>query len=508
MLLVNYLKRFANQTPGKYQLIFCNRKFTFKDLDEITDRIATSLLKAGVKRGDRIALFLKNCPELVFCYYACFKIGAVAVPINYRYKGRELAYAITNCEAKMLIIHDELFREYADVRNYLNIIEKCYSVTDNDTPADVSRFSDLTAEMDYDIQLPNVDGNDPAVILYTSGTTAKPKGVIHTHYGLLHTAINMVATQYINSGDISLIPLPICHVFGFTGAISTIYIGGTVILMPKFEPENFLDNIDKYRPTTTILLPFELADIVNHQRALTCDFSSLKHCLAGGDKVPIEIHRKFRDLAGIEITEGCGMTECCPYAVNPPLGPKKLGSIGRPVHATSLRLVDDSGEDVPKGDVGEVIVKSEANMAGYWNNKEETSKALKDGWLYTGDLARVDQDGYYWFVCRKKDIIIRGGSNISPLEVEEVFYEHPAVKAAGVIGLPDEYLGETVKAYVCLKKDFTPLPTEDELKTFVASRIALYKVPERIEFLQDLPLTTIGKVDRKRLRSLGNTTGG
>lgn len=505
MLLVNHLKRIAHQTPDKYQLIFCNRKFTFKDLDELTDRIAMSLLKAGVKRGDRIALFLKNCPELVFCYYACFKIGAIAVPINYRYKGPELAYAVTHCEAKMLIIHDELFHEYANVRNNLKSIGKCYLVAGSDTPADISSFSDLTAETVHDIRLPIIEGNDPAVILYTSGTTAKPKGVLHTHYSLLHTAINLVATQHLNSGDISLIPLPICHIFGFTGVIATVYVGGTVILMPAFEPESFLDSVDKYHPTTTTLLPSELADIVNHQRALTCDFSSLKHCFAGGDKVPIEIHRRFRDLTGVEITEGCGMTECCPYAVNSPSGPKQLGSIGIPVHAASLRLVDDSGKDVPKGDVGEVIVKSEANMAGYWNNKEETAKALKDGWLYTGDLARVDRDGYYWFVCRKKDIIIRGGSNISPLEVEEVFYEHPAVKAVGVIGLPDKYLGESVKAYVSLKKDFMPLPTGNELKTFVGSRIASYKVPERIEFLPDLPLSPIGKVDRKRLKSLGDT---
>jgi long-chain acyl-CoA synthetase len=508
MLLVNYLSKTAHRTPDKNQLIFHNRKFTFKEFDEITDRIATSLLKAGVKLGDRIALFLKNCPELVFCYYACFKIGAIAVPINYRYKDLELAYAVRHCEAKMLIVHSDLFQEYVGVRNDLKSVEKCYLIADDDTSADIDSFSNLTAEIACEMPMPIIEENYPAVILYTSGITAKPKGVVHTHYGLLHTAVNLVTTQHLKSSDISLIPLPICHVFGFTGVMATVYVGGTVILMPKFEPELFLDAVDNYRPTTTTLLPFQLADIVNHQRALTCDFSSLKHCLAGGDKVPVEIHRKFRDLTGIEITEGCGMTECCPYAVNPPLGAKKLGSIGIPVHATSLRLVDDDGKDVPEGGVGEVIVKSEANMTGYWNNNKETSKALKDGWLYTGDLARVDRDGYYWFVCRKKDIIIRVGSNISLLEVEEIFYEHPAVKAVGVIGLPDEYLGEAVKAYVSLKKDFTPLPTENELKTFVASRIASYKVPGIVEFLVNLPLTAIGKVDRKRLRRLGDKRGG
>jgi long-chain acyl-CoA synthetase len=508
MLLVNHLKKFADRTHDKKLLIFRNSEFTFKEFDEITDRIAASFLRAGVKRGDRIVLFLKNCPELVFSYYACFKASAVAVPVNFRYKSRELSYAVTNCEARVLIVGDELFHKYVDARDSLHSVRKCYLVSDNkDTPADTSRFSDLMEQVDYDIRQPEIDGSDPAVILYTSGTTAKPKGVIHTHSSLLHTAINLAATQYMNPRDISIIPLPICHIFGFTGVLSTVYVGGTVVLMPKFEPESFIDSIDKYRPTTTTLLPFQLADIVNHERAQACDFSSFKHCLAGGDKVPTEIHKKFRDLLGIEITEGCGMTECCPYAVNPPIGPKKLGSIGMPVHATSLRLVDDSDKDIPEGDIGEVIVKSEANMAGYWNNEEDTSRALRDGWLYTGDLARVDEDGYYWFVCRKKDIIIRGGSNISPLEVEAVFYEHPAVKAVGVIGLPDEKLGEIVKAFVSLKKDFTPLPTEDELKTFVSSQIASYKVPKSIEFLEDVPLTAIGKVDRKKLRSLGYESG-
>lgn len=504
MLLANDLKKIAAKNPDKDLMVFRDDTFTYREFDKITDRIAASLLKNGVKRGDRIAMFLKNCPELVFCYYACFKSGAVAVPINFRYKGRELAYAATNCGARMLIIHDELYEEYADARESLKSIEECYVVSDKDAPADLRKFSDLTAESGHDVQVPVIDENDPAVILYTSGTTAKPKGVVHTHYSLLHTAVNMAATQYINDRDTSLIPLPVCHIFAFTVAISTVYVGGTVFLMPKFEVESLLDVIDKYTPTTTTLLPFQLGKIVMHERAGNCDFSSLKHCFAGGDKVPVEIHRKFQELTGIEITEGCGMTECCPYAINPPLGPKKLGSIGRPAHATRLRLVDDEGKNVPEGETGEIIVKSEAVMAGYWNNKEETSKALRDGWLYTGDLARLDEDGYYWFVCRKKDIIIQGGSNISPLEVEGALYEHPAVKEAGVIGIPDKNLGETVKAYVSLKNDITPAPTEDELKEFVDSRLASYKVPERIEFLEDLPLTNIGKVDRKALRALGN----
>jgi acyl-CoA synthetase (AMP-forming)/AMP-acid ligase II len=505
MLLADFLKNTANRTPNKCALIFDNLEFTYEGLDRVTDQIARSLLKIGVERGDRVALFLKNCPELVFIYYACFKIGAIAVPLNSRYKGPELEYAARHCGAKILVVHDELFSEYASVRKNLETIEKCYLVGINNNFGNINDFSDLLEETNGDTLLPKIEENDPAVILYTSGTTAKPKGVVHTHYSLMHTVINQATTLQIDSSDISLVPLPICHIFGFGCLITTTYIGGTVILLPRFEPGSFLDAIDKYHPTVTTLLPPGLDDILNHPKALTCDFSSLKSCFVGGDKVPMRLHRRSLEIAGIEVIEGCGMTECCPYTVNPPFGPKRPGSIGTPVYATSLRLVDNSGKDVPKDDIGEILVKSEANMVGYWNNKEETAKALKDGWLYTGDMARVDGDGYYWFVCRKKEIIIRGGSNISPLEVEEVFYEHPAVKAVGVVGLPDEHLGQIVKAYVSLKEDVAHLPTNNELRTFVASRIAAYKVPEKIEFLSDLPLNPTGKVDRNRLKRLLDT---
>ncbi len=269
MLLADFLKNTANRTPSKCALIFDNSKFLYKDLDGISDQIARSLIKIGIKRGDRVALFLKNCPELVFSYYACFKIGAIAVPLNYRYKGPELEYAVSHCGAKILIVHDELFPEYASVRKNLEAIEKCYLVGVNNSSADISDFSDLLEEMNSDAPLPIVEKSDPAVILYTSGTTAKPKGVVHTHYSLMHTVINQATTLQINSNDISLVPLPICHIFGFGCLITTIYIGGAIILLPKFEPGAFMDGINKYHPTVTTLLPAGLDAILNHPMALT-----------------------------------------------------------------------------------------------------------------------------------------------------------------------------------------------------------------------------------------------
>ncbi|OGR05623.1 MAG: hypothetical protein A3K23_01035 [Desulfobacca sp. RBG_16_58_9] len=363
----------------------------------------------------------------------------------------------------------------------------------------IDNFAELLEEAGRPDTLTPVRENAPAVILYTSGSTAQPKGVVHTHFSLTHTIINQSTFQEINSREVSLVALSICHIAGLAGQLlPTAAVGGTVVLLPQFDPEKFLAAIASLRPTKIQLLPEQVLEILDHPRTPRTDFSSLECCLAGGDSVPLEAHRRFRELTGLEITETCGATESFSYAMNPPFGLKKPGSIGKPVHATTLRLVDDADREVAAGQAGEILVKSKANMLAYWQNPEETAKALKDGWLYTGDLARVDEDGYYWFVGRKKNIIIRGGSNISPREVEEVLFRHPAVKDACVVGKPDPAWGQTVKAYVSFKENLAP-PTARDLQAFAAERLAAYKVPAEIVILPELPLNPIGKVDRRQL---------
>jgi acyl-CoA synthetase (AMP-forming)/AMP-acid ligase II len=250
------------------------------------------------------------------------------------------------------------------------------------------------------------------------------------------------------------------------------------------------------------MLPASLEDLVEYlEHHPSADLGSWRCCTAGGDLVPPDLHHRFRRAAGFDLTELCGMTEALSYVTNPPFGEKRLGSVGKPTARTRIRLVDEQGGDVPDGQAGEILVPSPAVMVGYWNDPAATAAALRDGWLFTGDLARRDADGYYWFVGRKKEIIIRGGSNISPLEVEEVIDEHPAVHLSCVVGVPDPHLGEIVAAYVALRGDVTPSPTATELRQFVAGRIAAYKVPERITILDELPLNSTGKVDRKKLHS-------
>lgn len=499
MLLGHLLQPAVRRTPGKSALIFEGQAWTYAELEAISHRVAASLLRAGIRSGDRVALFLRNCPEMVFSYYGCFKAGAVAVPLNNRYQGPEVEYAVNHSGARMIIVQEELFPEVARVRPALASVERYVVAGKAGGIPHVDNFAAWLADAGRPDNPPPVREDDPAVILYTSGSTARPKGVVHTHFSLTHTMINQSTFQAMDDREVSLVALSICHIAGLAEQVlTTALVGGTVALQPRFEPENFLEAIDRQRPTKIQLLPEQVLEILDHPRAPRTDFSSLQCCIAGGDSVPLDAHRAFLELTGLEITEVCGMTESFSYAMNPPFGRKKPGSIGQPVHGTTLRLVDDAGRKVAADQTGEILVKSRANMKEYWRNPEETANTLKDGWLYTGDLARADEDGYYWFVGRKKNIIIRGGSNISPREVEEVLFQHPAVKVACVVGKPDPAWGQTVRAYVSFKEKFAP-PAARELQAFAAEHLAAYKVPEEIVILPELPLNPIGKVDRQRL---------
>ena len=500
MLLGDVLRTAAGRAPDKQALVFQENELTYRELDQQSDRIAGALHRAGLAKGDRVALFFGNRPELVLCYFACFKLGAIAVPLNNHYKGPELAYAVNHAGARALVAEGGVFPEVVRVRAQLGSLEACYAVGER-APEGARPFRRLLEEGGEGPSAPALAERDPAVIMYTSGTTAKPKGVTHTHFSLWHTIINQVATRELTSDEISLTSLSVCHIAAFAGQIlTTIHAGGTIVLLPVFEPGALLDAIQRHRASTIQLLPAQLWDLVEHPRAADCDFGSLRCCIAGGDRVPPELQERFRALSGLEVAETCGMTESYSYAMNPPYGAKRLGSIGLPVHATSLRLIDEAGADVARGAIGEILVRSDATMAGYWDDPEHTAKTLQDGWLHTGDLGRVDDDRYYWFEGRRKEMIIHGGANISPLEVEEVLYQHPAVGVACVIGVPDRRLGEIVWGYVALRHDAAPAPAADELKAFVAHHIASYKVPERIEIVAELPVNAVGKVDRHALQ--------
>lgn len=497
-MLVDSAQRFSDRVALR-----CDDQFwSYTALNETVDRIASGLRTAGVGPGDRVALFMPNCAELLFSYFACFKLGAVAVPLNYRYRQAEAEYALTHSGAKALIVHHSLTGEVENLPLAEMGILSRY-VVGQENRAGFGNFKELLAAQPDQSFAPSFPGQQPAAILYTSGTTAKPKGVTYTHETLWHNCRIQVETFAFTPEDVHLVTTAACHAAAFTGQLLPgIYSGGTSVLTHLPKSNEIIRLIAAHGVTRTQMLPAMLEDLVEQlERLPRTDLKSWRCATAGGDVVPLELHNRFREATGFDITELYGMTEALSCITNPPFGDKRLGSIGKPAAQTQVRLVDAQDRDVPAGQTGELLIKSPAVMVGYWNDSQATQAALRGGWMHTGDLARCDEDGFYWFVSRRKEIIIRGGSNIAPLEVEEAIDAHPAVRLSCVLGKPDRHLGETVMAYVALRPDAEQRPTVEELRQFVACRIAAYKVPETIVLVDDLPLSPTGKVDRKRLHA-------
>jgi acyl-CoA synthetase (AMP-forming)/AMP-acid ligase II len=506
MLIGRMLTETRQRDPGKIALWFGDRSWTYADLDDVTCRIAAGLSDAGVRAGERVALFMPNCPELVLGYFACFKIGAIAVPLNYRYRQAEARFALEHSGAATLIVHQSLSGEVTGLPLASMGIGRRYLSGGEGSSAFRAFDSLLAAE--GNAPAPTFDEHQVAAILYTSGSTARPKGVTYSHSTLWHNCLIQSETFQFTPADVHLISTAACHAAAFTGQLlPSIYVGGTSVLTHLPTPAQVVDAIASRGVTRVQMLPATLEDLVDYLEAHPGrDIASWRCCTAGGDVVPLELHHRFRKVAGFEISELYGMTEVLSCITNPPFGAKKAGSVGNPATQTSLRIVDEHDRDVPPGSTGELLVQSPAMMVGYWNDPAATAEALRGGWMHTGDLARCDGDGYYWFVSRKKEIIIRGGSNISPLEVEEVLDEHPAVHLSCVVGLGDQHLGEIVAAYVSLREGIAQPPTADELRHFVAARLAAYKVPERITIMRELPLNATGKVDRKKLHAIVRRT--
>lgn len=506
MPLADALQQGAARHPEKIALITPERSWTFAEIDAAVTRLAQAL--STFAPGDRIALHFTNGYELPVCLYACFRKGLAAVPLNTRMKGAELAYVLNHCGARVYLGQANLYSEIHEARASIQLDD--FYIAGDRAPftdvADVGVLLDPPTLMEpfQAPALPHVNEDDVAVIMYTSGTTARPKGVTHTHRTLGTMASYGSAVADAKFGYITGIVLPACHIFGLSALVATWMDGNTVVMIPRFDPTLVLEQLQAHRVTTFAALPVMLNALVHHPNASTYDLSAMKVCIAGGDAVATELQRRFKATFGCDVTEACGMTEVQPYACNPLYGGGRAGSIGKAAPGATLRLVDAFGVDVAPGEPGEVLVKSGAAMIGYWNDPENTAATIRDGWLSTGDLARVDADGFYWFVGRKKEIIIRGGSNISPLEIEEALYQHPAVREVGVVGSPDADLGEIVVAYVALKVGAAA--SEAELQAFLGARMAAYKVPAHITFIPELPKGLTGKVQRKALKELAART--
>ena len=479
------LRHSASRFPRKPAVICNDQTVSYEALDRTTDALARWLLQQGLEPGDRLAIHWCNSLETVYLYYACFKAGVIAVPVNNRLKPPEIAYILQHSQARLCFSQPDLAPFCEEVRGECPDLQRLFTAL----PA--------LDEIPDSIPLPIISPERIAAVLYTSGTTARPKGVMHTHIslqgatelmislGIDDTHVLLAVTQMVHIAALACVLLP-----GLT-------CGGTVVLLPIFDAPTALDLTERWRCTYFLILPAGLRFLVEEQGRAPRDVGSVRLCLAGGDTVPVTLQQRFRELFGISVRELFGMTETVPVTCIRE-GEPRTGSIGPTLDLIDARVADPLGGLVPDGRIGELQVQSPANCVGYWADPENTAATFLDGWLRTGDLVKRDADGYYWFEGRVKQIIVRGGSNISPQEVEEALYHHPAVLEAGVIGMPDPVHGEKVIACVALRDGLSA--SEQELRDLVRARIADYKTPERVLFLPALPKGLTGKVQRRALK--------
>src|SRR5262245_7688050 len=486
MTLGQMLRLSAAKNPDKPAVVCGEQIVSYCELDEGTDALAAWLLQQGLQPGDRVAIHWTNSVETVNLYFACFKSGLIAVPVNNRLKVPEIAYVLGHSKAKLCFSQPELAPLSEEVRS--------------ECPHLVAIHTKLPLlECGRDRALPEVTADQVAAVLYTSGTTARPKGVMHTHVSLTG-ATELMASLGIGETDVPLAVTQMVHIAALACVLLPgIRCGCTVVLLPAFDAAQAVDLIERWRCTFLLILPAMLRFMVEEQASCPREVSSMRLCMAGGDAVPVTLQERFQEYFGFRVREIFGMTETVPVTCIRE-GEIRAGSMGRQLDLIDSRVVDLSGNVLSENQIGELQVQSPSNCVGYWDNPEATDATFTSGWLRTGDLVKRDPDGFYWFEGRLKQIIVRGGSNISPQEVEEPLYHHPAVLESAVIGMPDPVHGERVIAFVALRDGFTA--TEAELRDFVRCRIADYKVPERVLFLPSLPKGLTGKVQRRDLKDM------
>lgn len=521
-LLVQTTQKF----PDQQAILFLGKRITYQELCHDVYRLANGLQSLGIQKGDRVAIMLPNCPQAVIAYYAVLMMGAIVVQVNPTYTERELQHQLADSGAKMIICLDVLYHRVNQVKektelqqmiltslkDYLpfpknwiyGIKRKKEGLSAIDDDHEHHQWASLLKQSDPKPINVTIDPQqDVALIQYTGGTTGWAKGAMLTHYNLIVNVFQISAWLYKTvPGQLRVLGvLPFFHVYGMTTVMNySIKEAGTMILVPKFDRKQVLKFIHKYRPTLFPGAPTIYVSLINDPNIQRYNLSSIEACISGSASLPIDVQEKFEQFTQGRLIEGYGLTETSPVThANLVWDRTKSGTIGLPWPDTFCRIVHlETGEELAPEQIGELQIKGPQVMKGYWNRPEETEQVLQDGWLSTGDIAKMDEDGYFYIIDRKKDLIIASGFNIYPREVEEVLYEHPGIQEAAVIGVPDEYRGETVKAYIVLKEGITL--TEKEIEQFCRERLASYKVPRLYEFRTSLPKSTIGKVLKRVLK--------
>jgi long-chain acyl-CoA synthetase len=492
--LDSLLQQAAAGHPDHVALRMDDLTMTYAQLREAVGRTSALLAARGVQPGDRVGIMLPNVPAFPIAFYGALAAGAVVVPMNPLLKSREIAYYLGDSGARVVLAW------------YAAAGEAAKGAADAGAEAIAVETPDMTGLLgDYEPSWPEHgrQGTDDAVILYTSGTTGRPKGAELTHAGLVRNAEISGRTLFdVSPDDVIMGCLPLFHVFGLTCGLNvSVATGATLTLLPRFDPAKALDIIARDRVTIFEGVPTMYAAMLHLPDADPAKTATLRLCASGGAALPVEILRGFEEKFGCIILEGYGLSETSPVAsFNHPNRVRKPGSIGTPIEGVEMRLVDNAGNTVPEGEIGEIAIRGHNVMKGYWNKPEATAEVMgPDGWFRTGDMARVDSDGYYFIVDRKKDLIIRGGYNVYPREIEEVLHEHPAVAEVAVIGIPHPDLGEEVGVAVALKPGATATP--EELRAFARDKVAAYKYPRHVWLVDALPKGPTGKILRREVQA-------
>jgi len=475
-------------------IIFEGREITNVEMDR-------AARKLGIKRGDRVVLQMPNCPEVLQGFHAVWKIGAVVVPINYLVGEEETTYIYEDSGAKVVISSQAFLPKIRAGQSRVPTLETVILI-DKEVPAGNLSYWPLVEKSSEQLDAVETEDDELAALIYTAGTTGRPKGVIHTHYSLYSNARMQYETIPLPDGMTGVSVLPLCHSYGIATMNSGLFRrGGKIVLLNSFNVETILASIEKCHANAMAGVPTMYVFMLLYPEPRKYDLSSMKYWVSGSAPLALETWNRFKEVFGFEIIEGWGLTEAgANNSVNPLEGLKKVGSIGLPMKGTEMRILDDAGNVLPPGKEGEIVIRGPMLMKGYWNKPEETAEILRDGWLHTGDVGYVDEDGYFWITDRKKDLIIKAGENTSPRVIEEILFKHPKVSEAAVIGIKDDVYGENIKAFVVLRPGQTA--TAEEIIEYCQTKLTSFLVPKEVGFMKALPKSLVGKVLKKELRKL------
>jgi long-chain acyl-CoA synthetase len=511
--LYEHIKQTTAENDDLIALVFMGNEITYQKMQENIDRIAAALTDLGVKKGDRVALMLPNCPEYVYTYYACMKLGAIVVQMNPLYMPDEVEFIIKDSGAKYFVGVDAAIESFQQARKKVDleqviIVRLFWTEVEGENlwyDELLQNYLPESPEAEIDPQ------EDVAVFQYTGGTTGLPRACMLTHYNLVANVTQIkewlkewVDKVFAEKGrqHFGIGILPLFHSYGMTCVMNTgLSLPSAQVLIPQFNADALLQAIVQYRPALFPAVPTIYIAVANHPQLADYQIHGIVEiCNSGAAPMPVDVMARFERDTGSKMLEGYGLSEASPVThCNPLFGVRKPGSVGLPYPDTDCKIVDlvDGVTEMPVGEEGELLIKGPQVMKGYWNRPEETAETLRDGWLYTGDIAKMDEEGYFYIVDRKKDLVITGGYNVYPREVDEVLFEHPKIAEAVTAGIPDDYYGEVLKAYVVLKEGEEA--TAEEIIEFCSQKLARYKLPRQVEFRSELPKSAIGKILRREL---------